>query len=157
MSPYEIFFVLFFFVLVIVGLVVLYQSFEFHKSLTTKVITRGLNGNQGTTVNLTCPPGQKIKVYKANYVCTSNSSFESSTCDPYWSTQGQLTNFFNPSNTFDISSSISKKCNDRESCSWNIPPGSGIGICQQQTPGTLNGEVCSGILQLVGTYDCSSS
>jgi hypothetical protein len=156
MTPYEIFFILFFFILVIVGLVVLYRSFEFHKNLTSKVITRGLNGIQGQNVSLTCPPGQKISVYKANYVCTSNQSFESSTCDPFWSTDGQLTNFFNPVNTYDVSDEISKKCNGGNSCTWTIPSGSGIGICQQQTPNSLNGQPCSGVLQLIGTYDCTS-
>lgn len=154
MTPYEIFFILFFFVLVIVGFLILYKSFEYHKNLSSKTITRGMNGSQGKTVNLTCPSGQKIKTYKANYICTSASPYETQSCDPFWSTEGQLTNFFNPSNTLDISSQISSQCDGKETCSWTVPSGSSVGICQQKTSGSSNGSPCIGKLQLVGTYDC---
>lgn len=154
MTPYEIFFILFFFALVIVGMIILYKSYEYNKKLTSQTLTRGMNGSQGKTVNMTCPAGQKIKVFKAHYVCTNGTFYEDSSCDPYWSPNGQLTNFFNPSNTLDVAGQIGQKCNGSETCEFKVPDGSGIGICGQKNPGTLNGSPCSGILQLIGTYDC---
>lgn len=130
------------------------SSEKYNRQLSSKTLTRGLNGIGGSTVNLQCPSGQTINIYKANYVCTSNSSFENPGCDPYWQTSGQKSTFFNPLNTYDVSADMKNECNGKSSCSWNVPSGSSVNICGQSSANSLNGTACTGQLQLIGTYDC---
>lgn len=154
LNTWEIAFVI---ILMLIGCSLIFTfitSYKFKKNLDQKILTRGMNGIEGSTINMTCPSGQKIKVYKANYVCSSGSITENPECDPYWRTSGQKSNFFNPLNTFDVSSQISSSCDGKELCVWNIPKGSSMKICGQSSGNTLDGSVCTGQLQLIGTYDC---
>jgi hypothetical protein len=84
------------------------------------------------------------------YICTSpdTNNFENPVCDPFYSGNGQLTNYFNPSTTQDQSSNISQACAGKQTCSWQIPS-TVSNIC--------NGQSCQGQIQLVGTYDCVPS
>lgn len=131
-----------------------FKSYSFHKKLSTETLTRGMNGVAGSTIKLTCPVGQKIKVYKANYVCTSTVSQENATCDPYWQQNGQVSNFFNPLNTFDAGATLGDQCNGKQDCSITVP--SALNVCQQTTANALDGKQCQGQIQLIGTYDCEA-
>lgn len=127
---------------------------RYNKDLSTRTVTRGLNGMEGKTINLQCPSGQKINIYKANYICSSGTSIENPVCDPFWKSSGQNTTFFNPSTTLDKKTEIANNCNGKEQCTWQIPFGTTINICG--TASAPNSQICSGKLQLVGTYDCVS-
>jgi hypothetical protein len=132
-----------------------FKTFYYGRQLTSNVITRGLNGVGGSTVNITCPSGQNITVNKANYICTSGTNIESSGCDPYYQSNGQQTTFFNPNNTLDVTSTLATQCNGKSSCSIAIPS-SQAAICAQKGPGTNDGGPCTGQIQLIGTYDCGA-
>lgn len=140
-----------------IGLLVFgfFKTFHYGRQLAGNTITRGLNGIGGTTLNITCPSGQKITVNKANYICTSGMGIENTGCDPYYQQDGQQTTFFNPNNTLDVTSTLGTQCNGKASCSISIPS-SQTSICGQSGPGQNNGGPCpSGSqIQLIGTYDC---
>jgi hypothetical protein len=105
-----------------------------------------MNGVQGQTVNLVCPPGQVISLAEGNttapravYICAGDTS-----CDPFYQPTGQTSNFFNTQNTSDVSSQVSAECSGKNTCSWSIPTNIVTGTCSS----------CSGQIQLIGTYDC---
>ena len=132
----------------------LVTSVIYNKKLNTKTITRGANGVGGSTLNLSCPTGMTISFQNNNpttsravYVCTNPDAndFEDQTCDPYYSSKGQLSTFFNPATTQDQSTNISAACAGKQSCQWAIPA-TISNIC--------NGGPCTGTIQFISTYDC---
>lgn len=155
--------VIFIFLLLLVAIIVVTSfgfSEKYNLDLTSRTYTFGLNGIAGDTINMSCPSGKSIQVEKAHYICTSgtqnissNGQFENPNCDPFWQSTGQNTTFFNPANTVDYTSTLSKMCNGSNSFSFQIPQ-SIINICGQTSPNSLKGTPCDGQLQLVGTYDC---
>ena len=162
-GTWELAFVLLFLVLVPVLIFLIVRAYRFKKVLNDKVITRGLSGVAGSTVNLTCPAGQKISIYRANYICTNptanadGTSFESTTCDPFYSSGGQEMSIYNPATTLDAVNNPGQimsqynpvvKCNGQQKCSFTVPS-----VDPSQT-GMCNGTTCTGTIQLVGTYDC---
>jgi hypothetical protein len=117
---------------------------------TSQTVTRGMNGSQGKEITLTCPSGQVISVADAVYVCTSDTSVENASCDPYVSNANAITNG-SPYNLNNVDTTtgmqaISSQCNGLGSCTITVP--------------TTNSKVCNGsgcgtgTLQLIGTYNC---
>jgi hypothetical protein len=135
-----------------------YRSYRFGSGIGA-VITRGMSGLSGTTVQLTCPAGKTISFENNNptttrgaLVCSGNP-----TCDGFWSTSGQNSSFYNPTNTIDVMASGSPftdllSLEGQNSGSWNIPLPTDTRI---PSSSCLSG--CSGQgqqLQFIGTYDC---
>lgn len=172
-GTWELAFILILLLLIPVFIFFIYRANKFKKTLSGRSVTRGLSGVAGATVNLSCPSGQKISVYKANYICTNpqvtagGTSHESSTCDPFFQPDvGQSTSFYNPDTTLDLVNgpttvnpqyNVVAKCNGSRTCSFVVPsvdPSMSGTMCNipGQTPSscTSNG----GTIQLVGTYDC---
>lgn len=154
-------------VLIPVLIFLIIRAYKFKKTLNDRVVTRGLSGVGGSTVNLSCPAGQKISVFRAMYICTNpttpgggTAQVEDPTCDPFYSSQGQFTSLYNADTTIDVvanpndattAANIVQQCNGQEKCSFTIPQAdpsssSRIGMC--------SGKTCTGTVQLVGTYDC---
>lgn len=124
--------------------------------INEKTVTKGLNGIQGQTLNLSCPAGQTISflnknqgnMYRVALICGDVSGTNASACDSFVGDQTQ--SFYN-SNSIDVVNTPTFNLNDLEkknSGSFVIPDGSDprvnkvgcLGSCKQ--------------IQVVGTYDC---
>lgn len=150
-------------------------SLSLKHKLNQKITTKGMNGLEGTKINLTCPSGQVISFKNTNKVLTrgaliasgalvtlgSENTVADSRCDAFWqpptstSSGGQSSSFFNPQTTIDMLGDKSpftqvKDCEGKENCSFVVPtkeqiPKSGPGSCMGTTAGKL---------AFIGTYDC---
>lgn len=157
MQTYEL--VLILVLLVGAGLAILtfFTSYRQRSKIASSVVTRGLNGVAGQTLQLQCPAGSVISLKEAStpravYVCSNptSSNFESPSCDPYYQgSNGQFSSYFNPATTIDVSSTVSAACAGKNSCSWTVPSSSSSDVAT-----ICNGMSCAGEIQLIGTYDC---
>ena len=116
----------------------------------TTSVTRGLTGEAGDTVVLSCPGGRVISVDSATQTCTNPDSngFENSTTDAMTSTtQGS----FDPNTTVDLTSEIGGEANGETNYSYSFNP------LNPYTPQSGGSSVsCGGTIQLIGTYTCST-
>lgn len=125
-----------------------------HEQLISNVITKGINGMQGQTLNLSCPVGQVISfknlnknIYRVALICGSSGT-TSSTCDSF--TGDQSKSFYN-SNSIDLTQSDNfnlKSLEGKNSGSFVVPDATDKRV---SGVGCLKG--CTNI-QVVGTYDC---
>ena len=147
-----------FLVFLLVGVALTYFfSYQYGKKLTNNTITKGMSGLSGTTLNLQCPAGQVIS-FLNNNTSTNRGSMVCSgdpQCDGFYQTAGQISNFFNPSNTINVFDDTSftdiQGCSGKNQCTWQIPSASDprlSGNCLA---------TCAGTLQFIGTYDCIAS
>lgn len=146
----------------IVGVSYIY-SFYFKNGISGKTVTRGMNGLEGTTINLSCPTGQVINFDSYNSVilrgvlfCSASDKGENSpppSIDGFFQRKGQNKNFFNPAATIDLTSDSSpfslKSCKGKNSCSFTVPDNTDANVKK-----VLGG--CTGKIAMVGTYDCVS-
>jgi hypothetical protein len=143
-------------------------AYGYQNKINQKKGTRGMNGLEGTTVNLSCPPGQVINFDSYNSVisrgalfCSASGSGEngnppSAGLDGFFQMGiGQSSHFFNPSTTVDLvgSSSTSnlKGCAGKNSCTFVVPKKSDSLVQNSVLKG------CNGVIAMVGTYDCVNS
>src|SRR5271166_4148250 len=104
------------------------------------VYVKGLNGNSGDVISLTCPVGTNIKLRQTHLQCADlDSSGKQPSCDPFLN-DGTL----NTSNIQTITSEIGKICNEKNTCEITIP--------------SPTNSICTScdIFQMVGTYTCST-
>ena len=134
----------------------LFTSHKFKNTLADTTMTRGVNGNGGEQLSLSCPSGQTISftnnnptVLRAALIC--GSALPGSVCDPFLgtSTSNQTTNFFNPSTTVSFVPQISSACQGKNSCTITVPTTFNATLCTC-SPTNSGGST----VQLVGTYDC---
>lgn len=120
--------------------------------INQKVVTKGLNGIQGQTLNLSCPNGQTISfknknqgnMYRVALVCGDITG----ECDSFLGDQTQ--SFYN-SNSIDVVNTPTFNLKDLEgknSGSFVVPDGSDLRVSKVGCLGN-----CKQI-QVVGTYDC---
>jgi len=151
--------------IVVILVITLVTTHNFNKKLNTITFTKGASGVAGQTINMSCPADMNIDYGGSNatnravLICSNlintnaaGHGAENMFCDPYYQENGQLTNFFNPSTTSDITASMIQTCAGKNTCSYVIPANYG---------GTLNSQTCTtncaatgGQLQLISTYDC---
>lgn len=133
----------------------LFLTYRKRNKIIGNAVTKGLNGIQGQTLNLSCPSGQTISfknknqgnTYRVALVCGDISG---SGCDSFLGDQTQ--SFYN-SNSIDVVNTPTFNLKDLEdkkenSGSFVVPDGSDprvnkvgcLGSCKQ--------------IQVVGTYDC---
>ena len=119
----------------------LFTSHRFKNQLASTTMTRGVNGNGGDNLTLTCPAGQSIS-FTNNNPTAPRVVLICETCNPYPS--DQTTSFYNSTTTEDVSSQLSTTCGGKNSCTFSVP-----------TTFTTSACSCpSGSVQIVGTYDC---
>lgn len=131
----------------------LFLTYRKRNEINEKVTTKGLNGIQGQTLNLSCPSGQTISfknknqgnTYRVALVCGDSGA---NACDSFLGDQTQ--SFYN-SNSIDVVNTSTFNLKDLEgknSGNFVVPDGSDsrvnkvgcLGSCKQ--------------IQVVGTYDC---
>lgn len=129
-------------------------AYRENTKINNRTITRGINGIQGQTINLSCPSGQTISFSNPNttlsrvaLICGSKLSCDSFTGD-------QTKSFYN-SNSIDLVTTPStlniSSLQGKNSGSFVVPNSSDPRV---NSVGCLGG--CNNI-QVVGTYDCVSS
>lgn len=150
-------------ILIIIAIYTFVSSWLVRRSLANNIITRGANGVQGQTLNLTCPAGQQIRINtsslpggmtRSRYVCSNPTPLggdgtltEDPECDPYFQSTGQLTSNFNPATTLDATKDLYNECNGKNQCTFTIPSPTTL-------PNICGGKVCTGHIQLIANYDC---
>lgn len=142
-----------------------YKAYQNKQQLIQKPSTKGMNGIGGSTIQLTCPPGQVISFDKINTTSTRGSlvCLGDPNCDGFFQPGvGQNTSFFNPKTTIDVFSSSSKftdiqECEGKESCEWTIPTSSDSRLPSQSTTPGYCLTKCAGQVSFIGTYDCKSA
>jgi len=142
------------------------MAFRHQQTVNKQVTTRGMNGLEGATLNLSCPPGQVISFDSYNSVisrgalfCSASDAGENAnppatTNDGFFQFKtGQNNKFFNPSTTLNLTEDNSpltlKNCKGKNSCSFTIPIKSDADVAKVPA---LN--KCPGKIAFVGTYDC---
>lgn len=142
-----------------------YKAYENKNKLEQNPTTKGMNGLGGSTVELSCPAGQVISFDKINTTSTRGAlvCLGDSKCDAFFQpNKGQLSNFFNQTNTIDVFSASSpftdiKECEGKETCSFTVPTADDDRLpLQSSTPGYCLGK-CNGQLAFIGTYDCKAA
>lgn len=150
-------------ILLIAGISIMIVTFifsrSFQKKLLSKIVVKGMNGLQGKTISLTCPPEMTISFDNQNTNLSRGTlvSLGDSTCDPFYQPGvGQKASFFNPATTVDVMDPTSsfqdvRKCEGKNSCSFVVPDSTDsdipAGSCLKQARQ----------IALIGTYDCISS
>jgi hypothetical protein len=147
-------------IMLAIAMVVSYiASIFFGKKLASYVITRGMNGMQGTTLNLSCPVGQVIdftnnnpKTTRGALICTGDAS-----CDAF-ANYDQNNTFYNPATSIDVFGAGSpftdlQKCAGQQTCPWTVPLKTDVRLAAS---GPYQGclQRCLGKIAFVGTYDC---
>lgn len=152
------------------------QARKYNKVLIQNTSTRGMNGLEGSVVNLVCPVGQVISFKSGNLTSTRGalicSGDTTGKCDAFFQYGvGQKKNFFNPDTTIDVFSPDSKftdikSCEGKQTCSWTVPKKGDRRFpsllkitptnpkAKQIGPGPGCVGVCTGQIGFIGTYDC---
>ena len=111
-------------------------------------MTRGMNGFEGKTLNLSCPQGRVISFANKNkyttrgaLICTGTSEL-----DAFYNPSGQYENFFAGTyvDVFKEQGYELSKCEGKNKCSWTIPTE------------VEKLKKCNGKIAFIGTYDCLS-
>lgn len=147
------------FVLLIVSNILAYRE---SSKINSKVVTRGINGLQGQTINLSCPAGQTISFSNPNAtlarVALVCGSAYASQCDSF--TGDQTKSFYNANSINLITTPTSLNISSlqgKNSGSFTVPDASDPRVNTPTTSTCLKGlQSCSNI-QVVGTYDCVSN
>lgn len=129
-------------------------SRHFQDQLLDKVMTKGMNGVSGQTINLSCPPEMVISYKNNNGNITRGAiiSLGDPSCDPFYQKAGQQGSFFNPATTIDAlaANSLFKDITSLEGLnkgSFTVP---------SPNDPNLKGTCLASAKQLgfIGTYDC---
>ena len=122
---------------------------NYRKYLSTYAYARGANASKpGQTLNLTCDDDKEICVYRSTQICTDpdSNNFENKSIDPIagGKTGNDLYGDFNKSTTVDMTDSLGKECNGKQTCTYKFTP--------LQWPSGMT--PCKGNPQLISTYTC---
>lgn len=136
------------------------SSISFAKGANITYTPQGDN-----SVNLICPDGKQVCVYKATQICTNpnNSNVENASTDPMVTSltaknnNGDYTwSQFNPDTTADLTQDINATCgtgNDmntsQSSCTYDFVP--------KTTTTSGKPFSCNGEIQLIASYTCQPS
>lgn len=144
-------------VLLVGSIILTYRKSE---EINSKVVTKGLNGLQGQTLNLVCPSGQSISfknknqsnVYRVALVCGDvPNTTNPKPCDSFaGGTSDQSQSFYN-SNSIDIINTSTFNLKDLQG------KNSGTFVVPDASDPRVNKVGCLGSckqIQVVGTYDC---
>jgi hypothetical protein len=128
-----------------------FQSNTMNKNLKQWVKGRGITGQAGSPIYLSCPTGSNIKITSGTVLCSvGNADQENQICDPIDISQTSSINYgsFNPNTTQDIVSTLEQQCQGQNSCAVTIPT--------TVQPCTANSGPCpSGTTAyVIGTYVC---
>lgn len=147
-------------ILLVMGIAIMIASFifshSFQNGLLDKIIVKGMNGLEGDTVTLTCPPEMKISFTNKNSYLTRGAIIsldDSIDCDPFFQSNGQTSSFYNPSTTIDTLDSSNgftdiTGCEGQNSCSFKVPDASDSLIPSKSCLKN------SKKLAFIGTFDC---
>lgn len=147
-------------ILLIVGIGIMITSFifshNFQNQLLDKVMTKGMNGVSGQTINLTCPPQMVISYKNNNKNITRGAiiAIGEPTCDAFFQRGvGQNGSFFNPNTTVDALAPDSPykditSLEGQNKGSFTVP--------KPNDPNLPKGSCLASAAQLafIGTYDC---
>jgi len=124
----------------------------YNRYLRTTSITRGLTGESGDIIKLSCPEGRVISVDTATQICTNPNArgFEDSTTDPMdVGTDAGHYGDFSPKTTLTLTDEIGKEANNRQSHVYAFRP-----LNTYTADDGVSSVQCGGTIQLVGTYTC---
>jgi len=128
----------------VVFVYLLFRTYQQKKLILAKVETFGFSGKAGDTLNLSCPAGKTISIYRAKAIC---GDYESTACDPDTSPDE---NSSIPAHALNVTSTIGAQANGKQSASVTLPSGLASQVCSS---GSCSGN--TGVL-FSGTYTCSA-
>ena len=151
-STSEVYIILILIILLAVAIWMYVVSLQRKKFLDTYKYARGSNAWQDNSVmNLSCGADREICIFRATQVCSGSDSnnFEVKATDPIASglDAPDFYGDFNSKTTVDLTSAMSKKCNNQETCSYTFK------ASDNPFP---NGMVCNAPAnsQLISSYTC---